>query len=209
MTQAVSRFSTAFVAARLESVIAPALQPAGDFFSGDGKPQHLRGSAGWKPAAVLIALVDRPQGAGVLLTQRADRLNSHSGQVSFPGGGVEKRDRTVVEAALREAHEEITLQPEMVRLAGVLPPYYAGTGYKIAPVVGIIPAGCPMQENPDEVQEIFEVPLAFLMDLNNYHAESRCLDNREHHFHAIDWQSHKIWGMTAGILRLLYERVYG
>lgn len=209
MIQTVSRFSPAFVAARLEGAVPPVLQPAGDFFSSDGKPQHLRGSAGWKPAAVLIALVDRPQGAGVLLTRRADRLNSHSGQVSFPGGGVEKRDRTVVDAALREAHEEIALQPEMVRLAGVLPPYYTGTGYKIAPVVGIVRADCPMQENPDEVQEIFEVPLAFLMDLDNYHAESRRLDNREHHFYVIDWQSYKIWGMTAGILRLFYERVYG
>jgi len=165
--------------------------------------------SGWKAAAVLIALVDRPQGAGVLLTRRADRLSAHSGEVSFPGGRAESGDSGVIDTALREAYEEIALHPDKVRPAGVLPSYYAGTGYKIAPVVGIVPPGSPMQANPDEVQEIFEVPLAFLMNSDNYHTKARRLANRKHHFYVTDWQGYKIWGMTAGILRLFYERVYG
>jgi 8-oxo-dGTP pyrophosphatase MutT (NUDIX family) len=161
------------------------------------------------PAAVLIGLVEREAGPTVLLTRRADTLRKHTGQVALPGGRVDPGERPW-ETALREAHEEVGLEPRFVSLVGLSTPYQTGTGYLITPVVGFIRAGFELKANPDEVADIFETPFSFLMDLANYEEHERELPTGEkRRFYAATHDERYIWGATAGILRALYERLYG
>jgi 8-oxo-dGTP pyrophosphatase MutT (NUDIX family) len=164
----------------------------------------------WTPAAVLIGLVEREGGYTVLLTRRADTLRSHTGQVAFPGGRCEPGE-TPWETALREAHEEIGLGPQFVELAGLSTPFRtAGTGFQITPVVGFIEPGFALTPNPDEVADIFETPFGFLMDPANLAPQERetpAGDKRR--FYAATWEGQYIWGATAGMLRALYDRLYG
>jgi 8-oxo-dGTP pyrophosphatase MutT (NUDIX family) len=162
-----------------------------------------------KPAAVLIAVIDRPDGPTILLTERSTALRSHSGQVAFPGGRIDPGDRGPLEAALREAQEEVGLSPSLVQPVGYLDLYLTGSGYRIAPVVALADAGMVLHLNPDEVSGVFECPLAFLMDPANHVAESRHWRGILRHYYAMPWQGHYIWGVTAGIIHALYERVYG
>ena len=161
------------------------------------------------PASVLIGLVERPAGLSVILTRRADTLRRHTGQIALPGG---RRDpgETPWQTALREAHEEIGLEPAYVSLAGLSSPYRTGTGYLITPVVGFVADGFTLTPNPDEVADIFETPFGFLMDPANVEEHERELPSGEkRRFYAMTHDERFIWGATAGILHALYERLYG
>lgn len=161
------------------------------------------------PAAVLIGLVQREAGPTVLLTRRSDTMRSHTGQVALPGGRVDPGERPW-ETALREAHEEVGLEPRFVSLLGLSTPYQTGTGYLITPVVGFVRPGFELKANPDEVADIFETPFSYLMDLANYEEHERELPSGEkRRFYATTHDEQYIWGATAGILRALYERLYG
>lgn len=161
------------------------------------------------PAAVLIGLIERDHGLNVLLTRRADTLRRHTGQVALPGGRQDPGERPW-ETALREAHEEVGLEPRFVQPLGLSTPYQTGTGYLITPVVGLVRPGFALAANPAEVADIFETPFAFLMDLANYEEHERELPTGEkRRFYATTHEEQYIWGATAGILRALYERLYG
>jgi 8-oxo-dGTP pyrophosphatase MutT (NUDIX family) len=161
------------------------------------------------PASVLVALVEREAGLSVILTRRADTLRRHTGQVALPGG---RRDpgETPWQTALREAHEEIGLDPSFVTLVGLSTPYRTGTGYLITPVVGFVRPGFTLTANPDEVADIFETPFGFLMDPANYEQKERTLpDGVTRRFYGMTHENQYIWGATAGMLRALYDRLYG
>ena len=161
------------------------------------------------PAAVLVGLVERDHGYTVLLTRRSDTLRRHTGQVALPGG---RRDpgETAWETALRESEEEIGLARSFVSLAGLSTPYQTGTGYLITPVVGFVAPGFSLQPNPAEVADIFETPFGFLMDPGSYQEHERELPTGEtRRFYATTYEDRYIWGATAGMLRALYERLYG
>jgi len=164
----------------------------------------------WTPAAVLVGLVEREAGLSVLLTRRADTMRSHTGQVAFPGGRCDPGE-TPWETALREAQEEIGLDPACVELVGLSTPYRtAGTGYQITPVVGFVSPQMTLKPNPEEVADIFEAPFTFLMDPRNLEAQERetpAGDRRR--FYAATWEGQYIWGATAGMIRALYDRLYG
>jgi len=161
-----------------------------------------------KKAAVLIPVVDRGDEATVLLTQRTDHLPSHPGQISFPGGKVDDEDATAMNAALREAEEEIGLTTSHIDVIGNLNPYLSNTGFLIVPVVSIVTPGFKLVPNEGEVADIFEVPLKFLMSSRNHQKVSVMLRGQERMVFAMPYHDRYIWGVTAGILRLLYETVY-
>lgn len=161
------------------------------------------------PAAVLIGLVERAQGYNVLLTRRADTLRRHTGQVAFPGGRCDPGE-TAWEAALREAEEEVGLDRRFVTLAGLSTPTVTHSGYLITPVVGFIGEGFALTPNPEEVAEIFETPFGFLMNPENYgRHEVDIGDGAVRRYYEMTHEEQRIWGVTAGILRALYDRLYG
>ncbi len=160
-----------------------------------------------RPAAVLAPIVPRPEGLMVLLTLRAAHLRSHSGQVAFPGGKIDAGE-TPGETALREASEEIGLAPGMVEPLGWLDPYLTGTGFRVTALVALIDPAFAPTLNPDEVAETFETPFAFLMDAANHRLEERQWRGRTRKFYAMPYGERYIWGVTAGILRNLYERLF-
>ncbi|MGH8036666.1 MAG: CoA pyrophosphatase [Stenotrophomonas sp.] len=158
-------------------------------------------------AAVLAGIVPRPGGAQVILTRRTETLRQHGGQVGFPGGRTEADDRDAVAAALRESQEEIALPPERAQALGYLDPFVTITGYRVMPVVAVIdPAFVPVAQ-PDEVAEVFEVPLAYLMDPANLHQVE--IDHRGRIRHVLEygWPGQRIWGATAAILYNLRRRL--
>lgn len=163
----------------------------------------------FRPASVLIPIVERQNGLTVLLTQRAANLNHHAGQISFPGGRFEKSDLNPVETALREAQEEIGLQRQHVSILGTLPDYKTGTGYLVTPVVSLIHPPFDLQADPVEVASIFEVPLSFLMDGKNHQRRAYDLPDGsgQRIFYAMPYQQHFIWGATAGMLRNLFHMI--
>ena len=161
------------------------------------------------PAAVLVGLIQRDHGFSVLLTRRSDTMRRHTGQVALPGGRCDPGE-TVWQTALREAHEEVGLHPDFVSLAGLSSPYRTGTGYLVTPVVGFVREGFSLTANPDEVADIFETPFGFLMDPLNYEEHEReAPDGRTRRFYAMTHEDQYIWGATAGMLRALYDRLYG
>ena len=176
----------------------------------DLNPGHAPVStAALTQAAVLIGLVERPHGLSVILTRRADTLRSHTGQVALPGGRCDPGE-TPWETALREAREEIGLDPALVTLAGLSTPYRTGTGFHVTPVVGFIAPGFELTPNPGEVADIFETPFGFLMDpLNHQERQGKTPLGETRRFYAMTWEDRYIWGATAGILRALYARLYG
>ncbi|MDL2358337.1 MAG: CoA pyrophosphatase, partial [Pseudomonadota bacterium] len=158
------------------------------------------------PASVLIALVARPGGLTMLFTQRTDHLNTHAGQISFPGGRAEPYDVSPIDTALREAQEEIGLDRRHVEIIGTLPDYLTGTGYHVTPVVGLVTPPFELTADPNEVAEIFEVPLAFLMNGAHHRRLSFALPaGGRRRFYAMPYQRHFIWGATAGMLRNLFH----
>ncbi len=156
------------------------------------------------PASVLIPIVARDVAGGpsltVIFTQRAAHLKDHSGQVSFPGGRVAAADASPEATALRETREEIGLDSARVELLGRLADYHTRTGYRITPVVGVIAPPFELERDANEVDEIFEVPLAFLLDPANHQRQSREWQGEQRWFFAIPYQHHYIWGATAGML---------
>ncbi len=159
-----------------------------------------------RAAAVLIAITDRPY-PGVILTQRPDFLRAHAGQVAFPGGKIDDTDTDEIAAALREAQEELAMDPEQVNIVGMTDIYYSGSGYRITPVIGIIPPDLPLQHNPEEVEDWFEVPLSFLLDPANSVKKSANWMGRERQYYDMDWQGRRIWGVTAGIIANFVRRM--
>lgn len=179
----------------------------GDHLLNPGILTHVQGLT-LKDAAVLVPVVDDVDGAKVILTQRTASLRKHSGQIAFPGGGVDPEDGSVEMAALREAEEEIGLARHFVEPVGRLPDYYAATGFRITPVLSVVQRGFELKPNPGEVAHVFEVPLAFLMDPANHETGSREWNGTLRHFYRMPYGDWNIWGITAGILRTLYERLY-
>ncbi len=160
-----------------------------------------------RPAAVLVPIIDRPGGLTVLLTRRSPNLSSHAGQVAFPGGRIDESDDGPVGAALRETEEETGIPPSFVTPVGLLDPYETGSGFVIIPVVAVLAEGCTPRANPGEVDEIFEVPLDFLMDTANHQRHSAVWQGRERRYYAMPYESHNIWGATAGMIVNLRERL--
>jgi 8-oxo-dGTP pyrophosphatase MutT (NUDIX family) len=160
------------------------------------------------PAAVLIPIIDRSEPM-VLLTQRTEALANHAGQVAFPGGKIDAADTSPAAAALREAKEEVGLAPALVEPLGYLDLYLSFTGFRILPTVARVKPDFALVLNPWEVTETFEVPLAFLMTPANHQRKSRDWRGITREFYVIPFENRYIWGITAGIVRNLYERVYG
>ena len=157
---------------------------------------------------MLIGVIDRPGEATVLLTQRASNLRDHSGQIALPGGKIDPSDASPAAAALREAQEEVGLDPSCVTPLGYLDPYLTGTGFLIVPTVALVAEPAALVLNPVEVDEAFEVPLAFLMDAANHQRASREFEGRVRSFYVMPYAERRIWGVTAGVIRNLYERLY-
>jgi len=162
----------------------------------------------FRPAAVLVPLVDRGDDLGVLLTLRPAAMRVHAGQVSFPGGKIESHDAGPLEAALRETREETGIDESSVEVLGFLDTYHTGTGFKIVPAVGLITGTAEIRPDPSEVDEVFEVPLSFLMDAANHRIESVMWQGRQRRYYAMPYRDRYIWGATAGILRNLFELLY-
>ena len=163
---------------------------------------------GLRPASVLVGIVDRPSDASVIFIQRAANLSTHAGQIAFPGGRVEKGDASPIDTALQEAQEEIGLEPDLVTPIGLLEPYRTRTGYRIAPILSIVAPDIALQADEREVADVFEVPLKFLMTAANHQRHSLEWEGRKRYFYAIHYGERYIWGATAGILRIMYERLY-
>jgi 8-oxo-dGTP pyrophosphatase MutT (NUDIX family) len=159
------------------------------------------------PAAVLVALVDRPEGLTVLLTERASQLAKHAAQISFPGGRLEESDADIASAAVREAQEEIGLDPSRVRVFGYLPDHLVISGFRVTPVLSLVTPPITLLANPDEVAEIFEVPLSHVFDIRNRKARLRRVGDEDILLYDIAWQGQSIWGATAGMLLTLVRMV--
>lgn len=161
-----------------------------------------------RDAAVLIPVVDHGGEASVILTKRAEKLRSHSGQIAFPGGRLDPTDPTPEDAALRETEEEIGLTADYIEIVGRMPDYVSGSGFRIVPVLSVVRPGFLLTLNQDEVDDAFEVPLGFLMNPANHNRESRVWQDKERFFYTMPFDDRYIWGVTAGIIRTLYERLY-
>ena len=157
------------------------------------------------PAAVLIALIARPQGYTVLYTERAASLRNHSGQIAFPGGKIDPTDDDAAAAALREAEEEVALASAEARVLGYLPNYFTGTNYLITPVVALVVPTAPFIPNPGEVASVFEVPLRLLAQPENYLTMRIKRGGVEHTTWQIDHDGRRIWGITANLTRRFFD----
>ena len=184
--------------------IHQALDPALDIEIEDER--YLGDTVQHRAAAVLIPITDRAE-PGVILTQRPTWLRSHAGQVAFPGGKVDDSDESSIFTALREAEEELNIPPARVEVIGVADTYYSGSGYSIAPVVGIIPPDLELQPNPQEVEDWFEVPLAFLLDPANSIKKEANWNGQQRSYYDMQWGERRIWGVTAGIIANLVRRL--
>ncbi|MBK6401942.1 MAG: CoA pyrophosphatase [Rhodocyclaceae bacterium] len=180
---------------RLSGDFAASLPPDGWF--GETLLGH---NAELLPAAVLIPIVIRATGLTVLLTQRTSHLRDHAGQVSFPGGRSEPRDLTPAATALREAEEEVGLDPGQVEVLGTLNRYQTGTGFTITPVVGLVTPPLDLKLDDFEVADVFEPPLSFLLDPANFRRDRVEARGAVHEYWAVPWQERYIWGATAGML---------
>ncbi|PCI86005.1 MAG: CoA pyrophosphatase [Hyphomicrobiales bacterium] len=160
----------------------------------------------FRQAAVLVAVIDQDN-PSVILTRRPLHMKKHAGQIAFPGGKLEPSDQDATHAALREAHEEIGLEPKFVNVLGCLDVYQIGSGYKICPVVAKVNKGFALKADPNEVDEIFELPLDFLMTADNYKLESKVWQGRMRQFYVLEYEDYFIWGATAGMLKNLADKL--
>jgi 8-oxo-dGTP pyrophosphatase MutT (NUDIX family) len=156
-------------------------------------------------AAVLVPLVEQPEGLTVLLTRRSDSLPHHAGQISFPGGCIEPQDADAAAAALREAQEEVGWARERVEIVGRLDTYVTRTGFEVTPCVGFVAPPALYTPDPFEVAEVFEVPLRFFLDPQSRKLETRMFQGKQRFFYASPWGDYYIWGATAGMLSNLVE----
>lgn len=188
--------------ARLEAALARPQPPSSDF---DLNPGARPEGRLLRPAAVLVALVERPAGPSVLLTKRASGLRHHPGQIALPGGKIDPTDADASAAALREAQEEVALDPAGVRVLGQLPAHETVTGYTVTPVLAQVAA--PFEPRPEqaEVEEAFFVPFAHLADPGNYRVERRVWLGQWRSYYIVPWGPYYIWGATARVLRALAE----
>jgi len=164
-------------------------------------------AVGTRAAAVLVPVIAR-NGLTVLLTQRTTHLKSHAGQISFPGGKIEPDDASPIDAAIREAEEEIGLERNFIEPLGYLDTYQTGTGFRVTPVVALIRDGFALRCDPSEVADAFEVPLAFLMDEANHQRHERIWKDKPRKYYAMPFGERYIWGATAGMIRNLYDRLF-
>jgi 8-oxo-dGTP pyrophosphatase MutT (NUDIX family) len=177
------------------------------FTSGDG---HLwRSDREIRPAAVLVPVVKREKELTVLFTRRTAHLHDHAGQISFPGGRAEPGDTGAAETAMRETEEEIGLSAGRVEVLGDLPQYVTVTGYRVTPVVGLVTPPLDLKPDDFEVAEVFEVPLAFLLDPANHQRNHVLFDGKERYYYAIPFRQYYIWGATAGMLMNLNSFLRG
>lgn len=187
-------YDPAWLPDRGDHNLAPMMAPA------DGREHRL--------AAVLLGVVMHETEPTVLLTRRSAQLRTHSGQIALPGGKIDPEDESALAAALREAKEEIGLTADWVTPLGYLDPYLSGTGFRILPVVASIRPGFTIDPDPSEVDAVFEVPLSFLMNPANHVQGHRDFKGTIRHFYTMTYGEHYIWGVTAGILKNLYDRLY-
>ena len=172
---------------------------AGDVLEGEE-------GTGPMPAAVLVAVVERPQ-PGVILTLRPETMRKHPGQISFPGGRIDPGDDGPIDAALREAEEEIGLPRDAVDIIGIADRYRTVTGFEVTPVVGIVPPDLPLTPHPGEVAAVFEAPLHYLLDPVHQQVRSGLWRGRERHYYEIEWEGRRIWGATAAMIVNLSRRL--
>lgn len=191
MSDLAERLGVALAAARAEPPLV------GDY------PELRTGAS--HEAAVLMAVTDRVE-PGLLLTVRRENLRTHAGQIAFPGGRLDQGE-DAVSAALREAHEEILLEPASVDLVGTLDPYRTITGYLVTPVLGVVAPDLPLAPHEHEVADVFEAPLAFVLDAANQRRVSALLQGRARHYYEIDWNGRRIWGATAAMIVNLSRRL--
>ena len=187
------------LAARLRDALSrPPSEPllTGDDWEPDDTPA---------PAAVLIAITDRPE-PGVILTVRHADLRTHAGQVAFPGGRIDAGEDPTA-AALREAWEELGLEPDSVEPVAALEAYRTVTGFAVTPVLAVIPPDLPLAPHEQEVEDWFEAPLAFLLDPANQRRQAMLFEGRERHYYRIDWNGRNIWGATAAMIVNLSRRL--
>ncbi|MEO1040113.1 MAG: CoA pyrophosphatase [Pseudomonadota bacterium] len=195
----------AHISDRLDPVEGPGVAPV----LGDGDLNGASAPTGraLKPAAVLALLVRREGGLSILLTRRADHLQAHAGQVSFPGGRQLQGRESLAECALRETEEEIGLSPDQITLLGRFEAYETVTGYMVTPFVGVVEAGFELRIDPGEVADVFEAPFDFLMNPRNHRLEEREFRGRLRRYYAMPYRGRYIWGATAGMLRALSKRI--
>lgn len=188
--------------ARVQAALARVKSPSSDF---DLNPQFRPDGRLLRPAAVLLALVDRPSGPAVLLTKRASGLRQHPGQIALPGGRVDATDASTRDAALREAWEEVGLDPARVRVLGEMPAHETVTGYAMTPVVAHVAGDFDPVPRQDEVAEAFFVPFEHVADPANYRVERRQWRGQWRSYYVVPWGPYYIWGATARVLRALAE----
>ncbi|MQQ08235.1 CoA pyrophosphatase [Epibacterium sp. SM1979] len=189
--------------------LALALGRAGDGSSDfDLNPDvQLPPSRKLRPAGVLIPIIAHPDGPRVILTKRSSALKHHPGQIAFPGGKVDEGDAGVVAAALREAHEEIGLPPNVVRVIGELPNHETVTGFQVTPVVAIVEQAFEVRPEPGEVAEVFTVPLAHVSDPANFVVQGRRWRGQRRYYYTVPYGPYYIWGASARMLRSLADRM--
>lgn len=170
----------------------------------EGDLPELRAEANL-PAAVLIAITERSD-PGVILTVRREHLRTHAGQIAFPGGKLDEGEEPIG-AALREAHEEILLDASAAEVVGALDPYRTVTGFIVTPVMCVVPPDLPLKPHEHEVADLFEAPLAYLLDPANQQRRSALFQGRERHYYEIDWNGRRIWGATAAMIVNLSRRL--
>ena len=178
--------------------------PPGETLYGD-QGTDVERAAARRPASVLVPIVQRPQELSVLFTRRTAHLRDHSGQISFPGGRAEPHDASPEATALREAEEEIGLQPQRIEVLGKLSDYHTRTDFRVTPVVGLVAPGFELRLDAREVEEVFEVPLSFLLDPAHHERHWREFRGRRVHYFAIPYRDYYIWGATAGMLVNFYR----
>jgi len=204
--EVIRRLAAAAPGLRRAADLSPESLPRGDH---DLNDRDMYPALPLVSAAVLVPIVTHPQGLSVLFTLRTPHLSAHAGQVSFPGGRVEPGDADEAAAALRETEEEIGLRRDRIRLVGRLDTYVTRTGFRIYPLVGFVTPPLALAPDPQEVADVFEVPLDFLIDPANRRRESRLYQGRERFFWAIPYDGRYIWGATAGMVVNLSELLWG
>jgi len=193
------------LADRLRAALAAGGLRAPELLAGDAV-DLLPADADLKPAAVLIAVTDRPE-PGVLLTRRTETLRRHAGQVAFPGGRADPEDADLIETALREAEEEIGLPRSLVQVIGPVDAFRTVTGYHVLPILAVVPPDLPLAPHEAEVAALFEVPLAHLLDPANHVAKTVDWHGRARSFYEIQWDGERIWGATAAMIVNLGRRL--